>query len=62
MGVAEIPKIHILKKPKLIKATELPKPIATAILPEKVDKKPNHKEKKTAELPNHRAIAILPER
>ena len=57
-GVAETPKISILKRPenKLAKVAESPR----GILPEKVDKQPSHKEQpaKAAESPR----VILPER
>ena len=57
-GVAETPKILILKRPKnkLVKAAESPH----GILPERVDKQPNHKEQtaKTTESPR----VILPEK
>ena len=57
-GVAEIPKISILKRPenKPAKAAESPR----EILPERVDKQPSHKERtaKTAESP----CVILPEK
>ena len=44
-GVVETPKIHILKRPEITKIAELSKPMAIVILPEKVDKQLNHKEK-----------------
>ena len=57
-GVVETPKISIFKRPetKLVKVTESP----CGILPEKVDKQHNHKEKpvKAAESP----CVILPKR
>ena len=43
MGVAETPKICILKRPKSVKATKLPRPTVMMILPEKRDKQSSQK-------------------